>query len=265
MVVNKENKNPLVSIILITYNRQQLLKETIDSILSQTYSNFELIVVDNYSDYDFFGWMESFHSDKIKAYQNQNNGTIAINRNFGIERARGEFLAFCDDDDLWYPKKLEIQMDYLTNHDVDMVSSARMLFGDGVKKEHVFFRKYDSKYKVFLYNALAPSTVVVRNSEDVRFDENPDFNCSEDWALWTKLIVLGYKLYQVPEPLIRYRVFASNLTKKNKVQPDFKSIRILTKLRRNFPKDFALHYYIIAVIYHFLKGCVRETLKLIKR
>ncbi len=262
---NKGDKSPLVSIILITYNRQQLLKETIDSILSQTYRNFELIVVDNYSNYDFFGWVESFHSEKIRAYQNQNNGTIAVNRNYGIEKARGEFLAFCDDDDIWYAKKLEIQMDYLMHQDVDIISSALMLFGEGVKNEHIFFCKYKNKYQVYQRNFLTPSTVVVRNSNDVRFDETPDFNCSEDWALWTKLIALGYRLYQVPEPLIKYRVFSSNLTKKNKIQPDFKAIRILTKLRRNYPNDFALRYYAVAVIYHFLKGCVREILKLIKK
>lgn len=257
-------QDPLVSVIVTTFNREELLKETLLSLLNQTYTGFELIVVDNYSNYEFFKVIEEFGDDRIRPFQNANNGIIAVNRNFGISKARGKYLAFCDDDDLWYPQKLEIQVNYIVSHDVDMVSSARMLFGDGVNKENVFFRKYDSKYKVFLYNALAPSTVVVRNSEDVRFDENPDFNCSEDWALWTKLIVLGYKLYQVPEPLIRYRVFASNLTKKNKVQPDFKSIRILTKLRRNYPKDFALHYYIIAVIYHFLKGCVRELSKAIR-
>lgn len=254
----------MLSVIVTTYNRQEYLRETILSILSQTYQDFELIVVDNFSNYDFYGLMESFHSDKIRAYQNQNNGVVAVNRNYGIGKAKGDYFAFCDDDDIWLPKKLEVQMNYLKNHDVDIVSSALMLFGEGVKNEYVFFRKYKYKYQVFLRNFITPSTVIVRNSKDVRFDENPDFNCSEDWALWTKLIVLGYKLYQVPDPLIRYRVFASNLTKKNKIQPDFKAIRILTKLRRNYPKNFTLHYYIVAVIYHFLKGCIRETLKLIK-
>ena len=105
MTYFKVEDTPLVSVILITYNRECFLKETIDSILAQTYRNFELIIIDNFSDYDFNALVNSYHSNKIRAFQNQNNGIIAINRNFGIERARGNYLAFCDDDDIWYPNK----------------------------------------------------------------------------------------------------------------------------------------------------------------
>lgn len=94
MTYFKVEDTPLVSVILITYNRECFLKETIDSILAQTYRNFELIIIDNFSDYDFNALVNSYHSNKIRAFQNQNNGIIAINRNFGIERARGNYLAF---------------------------------------------------------------------------------------------------------------------------------------------------------------------------
>lgn len=85
---------PKVSVIVTTYNRKEYLAETIQSILNQTFQDFELIVVDNYSNYDFFGLMKSFNSEKITAFQNQNNGIIAVNRNFGIKLAKGEFIAF---------------------------------------------------------------------------------------------------------------------------------------------------------------------------
>ena len=87
-------KNPLVSVIVTTYNRKELLKETIDSILNQTFKNFELIVVDNFSDYDFSAHLESFNDDRIKTFQNQNNGVIAINRNFGIKQTKGKYIIY---------------------------------------------------------------------------------------------------------------------------------------------------------------------------
>ena len=101
---------PLVTVVVTTYNRKELLKETIDSILNQTYTNFELIVVDNFSNYDFLKHVKSFEDKRIIAFQNQNNGIIAVNRNFGIKRANGDYIAFCDDDDLWLPNKLETQI-----------------------------------------------------------------------------------------------------------------------------------------------------------
>lgn len=260
---------PTVSIILITYNRQKLLVETIKSILNQTYSDFELIVVDNYSDYDFFQVIKSFNSNKIKAYQNQNNGTIAINRNFGIDKAHGKYLAFCDDDDLWLPNKLETQMQYLLSGRADLVSSAIILFGEGLKKQAgmVVYKKYKNSVEPFLSNKITPSTVVTVNRPEVRFNENSDYNCSEDWALWLKLIILGFRIYQIETPLIYYRVTSSNLTKLNKIQPDFKAIRILCNLHNTYKDRFQNKYLVAAVIYHCIKAFLRTTkiLKMLKK
>lgn len=255
------NITPTVSIILITYNRQKLLIETIKSILNQTYSDFELIVVDNYSDYDFFQVIKSFNSNKIKAYQNQNNGTIAINRNFGIDKACGKYLAFCDDDDLWLPNKLKAQMQYFSDKKVDLVSSAIILFSEDSKEQtgKIVCKKYNNNIEPFLSNKITPSTVVTVNKPEVRFNENPDYNCSEDWALWLKLIILGYKIQQIETPLIYYRVTSSNLTKLNKIQPDFKAIRILRNLHNTYKDKFPNKYLIIAIIYHCTKALLRST------
>ena len=93
--------NPLISVIVTTYNRKLFLKKSIDSILNQIFIDFGLIVVDNFSNYDFNKFIQSFSDERIIPFQNQNNGIIAINRNVGIKKAKGEYIAFCDDDDLW--------------------------------------------------------------------------------------------------------------------------------------------------------------------
>ena len=113
--MSKKGINPLVSVIVTTYNRKEYLKETIDSILNQTYKNFELIVVDNYSDFDFLTYIKSFNDNRIRAFQHHNNGIIAVNRNIGIKKAYGEYIAFCDDDDYWVDKKLEYQVNNIKN------------------------------------------------------------------------------------------------------------------------------------------------------
>ena len=104
---------PKVSVIVTNYNRKDILAETIHSILNQTFTDFELIVVDNFSDYDFFEHINSFNDTRIRAFQNQNNGIIAVNRNFGIKKAKGEYIAFCDDDDTWAKNKLEVVIDHI--------------------------------------------------------------------------------------------------------------------------------------------------------
>ena len=114
------NTFPTISVIVTTYNRKEFLLETVKSILNQTVSDFELIVVDNFSDYDFFQEMNILNDDRIRAFQNNNDGIIARNRNFGIKKARGEFIAFCDDDDYWAKDKLIIQLSHF-NTDVDLV------------------------------------------------------------------------------------------------------------------------------------------------
>ena len=105
-----ENMVPLVSVVITTFNRKQNLKQAINSILEQTFKNFEIIIVDNFSQYEINNFVRSFNDSRIKLIQNDNNGNYVINRNLGIKHSKGEFIAFCDDDDYWLPHKLESQL-----------------------------------------------------------------------------------------------------------------------------------------------------------
>ncbi len=133
-----KSKRPLISVIVTTYNRKELLEETINSILNQTFKNFELIVVDNNSNYDFLTHMNNFNDRRIHAYQNSNDGIIAINRNFGIKKARGDYIAFCDDDDLWAPQKVEIQIVTIEDSENGMVCTMSKRFGE----TNIFSKSY---------------------------------------------------------------------------------------------------------------------------
>ena len=126
-----KNNAPLVSVIVTTFNRKEMLKQTILSILNQTYSSFELIVIDNFSDYDFFNFIKSFENSRLKPFQNKNNGIIAINRNFGLKLCKGDFIAFCDDDDLWYPNNLQSKIDlFIDDHSIGMITSKESIINE---------------------------------------------------------------------------------------------------------------------------------------
>ena len=213
------NHNPLVSVIVTTYNRKELLKETIDSILNQTYKNFELIVVDNYSNYDFLSHIKSFKDTRIIAYQNLNDGIIAVNRNFGIIKAKGDYIAFCDDDDLWLPQKLDKQITVLEDSGCGMVCTMLKRFGmtNIFSKSYGIgplpFRQKTSRNDLLHSNCISNSSVLVKKSvldEVGYFDERRSFVSLEDHDLWIRISAVT-KIQYIPEVLLLYRIHKSNL------------------------------------------------------
>jgi len=213
------NKIPLVSVIVITYNRKDLLKETIYSILNQTFEDFELIVVDNFSDYNFFSHIDSFNDDRIKPFQNQNNGIIAANRNFGINKSKGKYIAFCDDDDLWLPEKLNKQIKVLEDVGCGMVCTMLKRFGvtNIFSKSYGIgplpFRQKTSRNDLLHNNCISNSSVLVKKSildEVGYFEEKRSFISLEDHDLWIRISAVT-KIQFIPEVLLLYRIHKSNL------------------------------------------------------
>lgn len=107
-------ERPLVSIVIPTWNRQQLVQEAIASVIAQTYGNWELIVVDDGSSDDTVAELRKLTDPRLRLIARPHSGVTAMSRNHGIEGARGELVAFLDSDDLWLPQKLEAQVRALT-------------------------------------------------------------------------------------------------------------------------------------------------------
>lgn len=209
-------REPTVSVIVTTYNRERYLKETIQSILNQTFSDFELIVVDNYSNYDFIKLIEEFNDPRIRPFQNINNGIIAVNRNYGISKAKGKFLAFCDDDDLWMPEKLERQVEFISKckeHALVCANLARFSDNPNNSRAPKFKSQYISLRNLLFKNPVATSSVLINNDEKVRFDESTYLITVEDYEMWLRLFLEGVKIYFVGEPLVYYRENSQNTSK----------------------------------------------------
>lgn len=210
---------PLISVIVTTSNRKKLLKETIDSILNQTFKEFELIVIDNYSDYDFFKLINSFNDKRIAPFQNHNNGIIAVNRNFGIKKAKGEYIAFCDDDDLWFPDKLiEILHCFSIDKSIGMVTSKEVIIDElsndtgRTTQEWINESQFLTYRDLFLKNAGSPSATIIKKAciTDVGyFDESAIMNRVEDYDFWLRF-VLKHRLYYLNKMLGGFRVHSSS-------------------------------------------------------
>ncbi len=185
--------NYFISVIIPTYNRKEALIKAVDSVLSQTYTNFELIIVDDGSTDDTSLMFKDNDNEngKIK-YIYQENGGVSKARNTGIKFAKGELISFLDSDDEWLPKKLEKQIDFLKkNKNIKICHTNEIWIKNGVRiNQHNKHKKYGGWiYQKSLYLCLiSPSAVIIHKSvfEDVGMF-NEEFKAGEDYDLWLRI------------------------------------------------------------------------------
>ena len=216
----EKNNFPVVSVIVTTFNRKNMLKATIESILNQTFSQFELLIVDNFSNYDFINFINSFNDSRIKSFQNNNNGIIAVNRNFGIKKSVGKYIAFCDDDDYWDKNKLFDQIKVFQSFDTILVSSLALNFG---AETNFFSKNYGFLYnRIKLdYKSLLISNPIVLSSTLIKsevlkkvggFSEDKNLIAVEDYDLYLRIFDLG-NFVLIKKFLIYYRFHAGSVSK----------------------------------------------------
>ena len=208
-------RDVVVSVVVTTFNRVGLLRQTIQSILSQTFRDIELIVIDNESEDGTLEYLRNLDPGRVRSFQNRNYGVIAANRNLGISLSRGKYVAFCDDDDLWLPDKLDKQLAILEQYPgVALCYSNAELFRDGeiLRRKMVRWRvRSHFFHRLLMGNFIPNSSAVVRRSV---FDElgllttNPKLR--EDYEMWLR-IARKYELAYIDEPLIKYRVHGLNI------------------------------------------------------
>lgn len=196
---------PRVSVVIPTFNRKAFLKEAIESVLSQTYRDLEVIVVDDGSE-DGTAELVTALADKRIRYVWQPNRGPAAARNHGASMAQGELLAFLDSDDLWTPRKLEKQVSFFQDH-----PEARICYTDEIwirRGVRVNPKKKHQKYSGWIYPyclplcIISPSSVMFKRElweESGGFDEN--FPFCEDYELWLRISSVE-PIYLIPQKLI---------------------------------------------------------------
>lgn len=205
---------PTVSVVISTYNRADLLDQTLASVFAQTYRDFEVIVVDDGST-DHTRRTVQKYGDRINFIHQRNSGR-SLARNAGIAAARGEYIAFLDDDDLWLPRKVELQVRiFEASPDVDVVYSPMRVIGGSahgaVWNEAAPAREHLIEQLLSRNCVGNPSVVMVRRAslEAVGLFD-PYVEPCEDWDFWIRLAIRGCNFQFIPEPLIEYRVHESN-------------------------------------------------------
>lgn len=221
--------NYLVSIIMPSFNAELYIREAIDSVLNQTYKNWELIIVDDGStDCTAKVAKNRLVRDKRIHYYFQENGKQGKARNFGISKSKGVFLAFLDADDLWLPEKLEIQLQEIIEKNVDLLFSDCYVFdnyeidNDSQKMNiptTVFYDK--SSLHLFLERNRIPILTVLVKKEKVLdvggFSEVLAIQNIEDYHLWLKLLMTDCIFYTSDYVSAKYRVHNSSATSSDKL------------------------------------------------
>ncbi len=206
---------PLVSIVVPTFNHALLLRNAIESIRSQTYSQWQAIIVNNYSTDDTVDIVNGFNDDRIFLHNFHNNGIIAASRNIGINHSTGNYVAFLDSDDVWYPDKLEECVSVLENGN-DLVCHGELWVSETRGPRKVMYGpKSRASYQQLLFrgNCISTSATVVRRSllVDLKgFSERPDFVTAEDYDLWLRIAKVTQRIEFVPEVLGEFRRHGAN-------------------------------------------------------
>lgn len=214
---------PLVSVIVPTYNHADYLHEALQSVLSQTYSNWEAIVINNYSEDNTIEIVQSFSEPRIHLLNFHNNGIIAAARNHGVLHAKGEYLAFLDSDDIWLPNKIERQLEIMRQNNNSLChTDIKNIDATGsLTKNKNLIKKIKKKFlyggykQLLVSNTITTSSVIIRRDflSSIRFDEEPHLIAVEDYYLWLFLYNVDERsCYFLDEELVKYRQHDSSIS-----------------------------------------------------
>lgn len=194
----------LVSIIMPSYNTATYIAASIKSVLAQTYTNWELIIIDDCSTDNTDEIVKPFLTDKrIKYLKNKQNSGAAITRNRALREAKGKWIAFLDSDDLWVPQKLEKQLSFMAQNNYDFTYTDYRICLNG--RWLPFINTAPKKVTKFtIYNYCYFSTItVIYNREKIGLVQVPDIRKNNDYAMWLQILP-HYTAYRLPECLSYY-------------------------------------------------------------
>jgi glycosyltransferase involved in cell wall biosynthesis len=245
---------PLVSVIVPTHNRPEMLREALASVRLQTFTDYEIIVVSN-GERSTVASAEAAELYKAR-FLSLPDGNVSTARNGGIAAAQGEWIAFLDDDDLWLPNKLE---HHVRHTDADMTVSGYVAFHpDGREEKHTMQPPPGSILRSLCHGRWTPlpTATMIRRSTliDVGgFD--PSFQSGEEINLWQR-VAWRHKIAHVPEILVRYRIGHARLTSRQ-LSWYREEITHYLKMRRDTPPDLRSE---IPSMLTFFRGLVMRHL-----
>ncbi|WP_312748041.1 glycosyltransferase [Sphingobacterium multivorum] len=226
----------LITVIIPCYNGRQYLKEAIESVLNQSYSNFELLIVNDGSTDDSLEVIKDFSDRRIKVINNKMNLGIVKALNIGISNAGGEYIARLDADDMMHKDRLLKQMQFLQkNKDIDIVGSYHYIVDENgciISIKEYPISNTEIKFMLFFQNPFSHPSVMFRAHIIKEFPYSSEYKHIEDYILWCN-ILKTYKGANIPECLTYYRVHQKNVSKEfQNSQRENVGILLLTMLEK---------------------------------
>ncbi|WP_372998880.1 glycosyltransferase family 2 protein [Sulfurimonas sp.] len=219
------NNEVLVSIITPMYNAEVFIVEAIQSVLNQTYQNWEMIIVDNYSTDHSVKVVEAINDKRIKLIKlDYNSGGPARPRNIGVEKSKGKYIAFLDADDIWKPTKLDIQLDFMNKNNLNISSTSATNIDENSKSINKLnylknYLKKSRKYNLealLQYKFIYTSSVILVKKIFQKFNEEEDCISVEDYYLWLQLLNNeNIRFDFLHKELLMYRIVVNSASDRN--------------------------------------------------
>lgn len=228
---------PLVTVFIPLFNGEEFIRETIESVLTQTYPFIEVLIIDDGSTDNSIKIVKTFTDKRIRLLKNNTNRGIPYTRNRGLSEARGKYLAVLDADDLAFPNRIEKQLDFMEkNLDIDVLGSAYTLIR-GKKSKRVkqeLFTPEEIKVGLIFFNRLCNSSVMIRLDRVFKYNViyNNDYFVAQDYDFFIQISKFG-KIYILPEVLVGYRTGHSNITKRSKEKKKIKRKSIIDSIHKD--------------------------------
>lgn len=248
--------NPLISIVLPVYNAEKFLKEAIESILTQSYTNYEFIIINDCSTDASWKIIQEYKQkdDRIVAIKNNINLKLSKTLNKGISLSKGKYIARMDADDVSMPDRFEKQVSFLeANNDVGIIGSNIIIINE--KNEVIGYRKYqlddkNIKKNIFYFSPFAHPAVILRSSvlEKAGY-YNDDFNPAEDYELYFRIGKYS-DFANIDQNLLKYRIIDNSMTTGNTANMERQTIKIREQYLNNEQKNYEYNYLVI--VYNLL-------------
>jgi len=207
--------NNLFSIITPSYNTARFIEETINSVLAQSYQNWEMLIVDDCSKDNSTEIILNYckKDNRIKLIQLTKNVGAAEARNIALRKAEGQFIAFLDSDDVWASNKLEKQLEFMKQKNIAFCfSSYQTIDISGKNLNKTIHAPKIIDYRHFLGNTIIGCLTVVIDKSKTGYFEMPNIKSSHDMALWLLIMKRGFKAYGIDEILASYRLVPTSNT-----------------------------------------------------
>lgn len=240
-MLSKGGEKGLVSVIIPTYNRARMITRTIDSVLHQTYSQLEVIVVDDCSPDNTGEVVKSYEDPRVRYIRQETNQGAPAARNRGLALAKGEFIALLDDDDDWLPPKLEIQVAQFRSNPPEvglLYCGCNVVLREGktvVERREPRYR--GAVFREMLSYNFVPSVTPLLRREVFRrcggYDES--FPSNQDWEMWVR-VAREFEFEFVPDVLANYYIHESQISTSLE-----KRVRGLEKILQKFRLEYKAH------------------------